>query len=97
VRNTNKKLKHRDEKIAELKEQVADKEKLQHALNQATARTTPKYYQYKLGVAKSKYDTISDKCDHLKSVAQDLNEEVVLFKNSLQGYENEYICLLKRL
>jgi len=50
-----------------------------------------------LGVAKSKYDTISDKCDHFKSVAQDLNEEIVLFKNSLQGYENEYICLLERL
>jgi len=95
VRNTNKKLKRRDEKITELKEQVADKEKLQHSLNQATARI--KHYQYKLGVAKSKYDTISDKCDHLKSVAQDLNEEVVLFKNSLQGYENEYICLLERL
>ena len=37
VWNTNKKLKHRDEKITELKEQVKDKEKLQCSLNQAMA------------------------------------------------------------
>jgi len=43
VQNINKKLKHRDEKITELQEQVEDKEKLQHSLNQATACI--KHYQ----------------------------------------------------
>ena len=95
VRNTNKKLKRRDEKITELKEQVKGKENLQHNLNQATSRI--KNYQYRLGIAKSKCDTISHKCDHLQSVAQDLNKEVVLFKTSLQDSENEHNCLLERL
>ena len=37
VRNTNKKLKRRDEKKTESKEQVKGKENLQHSLNQATS------------------------------------------------------------
>ena len=49
-----------------------------------------------MGIAKSKYDTIRHKCDHLQSVAQDLNE-VVLFKTFLQDSENEHNCLLERL
>ena len=40
VRNTNKKLKRRDEKISDLKEEVKDKKKLQHSLQQATTRVT---------------------------------------------------------
>ena len=95
VRNTNKKIKRRDEKITELKEQVKDREKLQCNLNQAIGRL--KSYQYKLDVAKNKFNTISEKCDRLKSIAQDLNEEVVVFKSSLQDSENEHISLLERL
>lgn len=95
VRNTNKKLKRRDEKITELKEQVKDREKLQCNLNQAIGRL--KSYQYRLGVAKNKYNTISEKCDHLKSIAQDLNQEMVVFKSSLQDSENEHNSLLERL
>ena len=51
-------LKRRDEKILELKEQVKENEKLQQGLNKATTRV--KSYQYKLGVSKSKCDTISE-------------------------------------
>ena len=54
-------------------------------------------YQYRLALAKSKYDTIKHKCDHLQSVAQDLNEEVVLVKTFIQDSENEQNCLLERL
>ena len=50
VRNTNKKLKRRDEKIIELKEQVKDKQKLEHSLQQAT--TLVRSYQYRLTNAK---------------------------------------------
>ena len=50
VRNTNKKLKRRDEKIIELKEQVKDKQKLEHSLQQAT--TLVRNYQYRLTNAK---------------------------------------------
>ena len=72
IRNTNKKLKRRDEKILELKDQVKENEKLQQGLNKATARV--KSYQYKLGVSKGKCDTISEKCDHLESVAWGLKK-----------------------
>ena len=50
VRNTNKKLKHRDKKINVLKEQVKDKEKLHHSLQQTT--THVRSYQNKLTIAK---------------------------------------------
>ena len=95
IRNTNKKLKRRDEKILELKEQVKENEKLQQGLNKATTRV--KSYQYKLGVSKSKCDTISEKCDHLESVAQGLNKDVISLKQSLQDSENDYERLFERL
>ena len=70
----------------ELKEQVKENEKLQQGLNKATTRV--KTYQYKLGVSKSKCDTISEKCDHLESVAQGLNKDIISLKQSLQDSEN---------
>ncbi|XP_065893139.1 uncharacterized protein [Dysidea avara] len=95
VRNTNKKLKRRDEKINELKEQVKDKEKLQHNLQQATTRV--RSYQNKLTVATNKYDSITQKCDHLQMVTKDLNEELELATRSLCDSENKYDCMLERL
>ena len=79
----------------ELKEQVKENEKLQQGLNKATTRV--KTYQYKLGVSKSKCDTISEKCDHLESVAQGLNKDVISLKQSLQDSENDYERLFERL
>ena len=79
----------------ELKEQVKENEKLQQGLNKATARV--KSYQYKLGVSKSKCDTISEKCDHLESVAQGLNKDMISLKQSLQDSENDYERLFERL
>ena len=73
VRNTNKKLKCRDEKIVELKEQVKDQEKLHLSLYQAKTRV--RSYQNRLTIAKNQYDTITQKCDHLQVVAKDLNKE----------------------
>jgi len=95
VRNTNKKLKHRDEKISDLKEEVKDKKKLQYSLQQATTRV--RSYQNKLTVAKSKYDAITEKCDHLQMVTKDLSEEIELAKRSLRESENNYDCMLERL
>ena len=95
IQNTNKKLKCRDEKILELKEQVKENEKLQEGLNKVTARA--KSYQYKLGVSKSKCDTISEKCDHLESVAHGLNKDIISLKQSLQNSENNYEKLFERL
>ena len=68
VWNTNKKFKRRDEKITESKEQVKGKENLQHSLNQATSHI--KNYQYRLGIAKSKYDTIRHKCDQMLKISR---------------------------
>ena len=95
IQNTNKKLKRRDEKILKLKEQVKENEKLQQGLNKATVRV--KSYQYKLGVSKSKCDTISEKCDHLESVVQGLNKDIISLKLSLQDSENDYERLFERL
>ena len=95
VRNTNKKLKRRDEKIVELKEQVEDQEKLHLSLDQA--KTHVRSYQNRLAIAKNQYDTITQKCDHLQVVAKDLNKEVEMFKGSLHDSENKYFCLLERL
>ena len=69
VRNTNKKLKRRDEKIVELKEQVEDQEKLHLSLDQA--KTHVRSYQNRLAIAKNQYDTITQKCDHLQVVAKE--------------------------
>ena len=88
IRNTNKKLKRRDEKILDLKELVKESEKSKEGLNKATARV--KSYQYKLSVSKSKCDTISERCDHLESVVQGLNKDVISLKQSLQHSENNY-------
>ena len=95
IRNTNKKLKRRDEKILELKDQVKENEKLQQGLNKATARV--KSYQYKLGVSKGKCETISEKCDQLESVAQGLKKDMISFKQSLKESENDYRRLFERL
>ena len=95
IRNSNKKLKRRDEKILELKDQVKENEKLQQGLNKATARV--KSYQYKLGVSKGKCDTISEKCDQLESVAQGLKKDMISFKQSLKESENDYRRLFERL
>ena len=94
VCNTNKKLKHRDEKIVELKEQIKDQEKLYLSLDQAKAHVGS--YQNR-SIAKNQYDTITQKCDHLQVVAKDLNKEVETFKGSLHDSENKYFCMLKRL
>ena len=95
IRNTNKKLKRRNEKILELKDQVKENEKLQQGLNKATARV--KSYQYKLGVSKGKCDTISEKCNQLESVAQVLKKDMISFKQSLKESENDYRRLFERL
>ena len=95
IRNTNKKLKRRDEKILDLKELVKESEKSKEGLNKATARV--KSYQYKLSVSKSKCDTISERCDHLESVVQGLNKDVISLKQSLQHSENNYDRLFERL
>jgi len=76
VCNTNKKLKRRDEKVIELKEQVKDKQKLEHSLQQATTRI--RSYQCRLTNAKNKYDSISQKCDSLQMFIKDLHEELEL-------------------
>ena len=63
--------------------------------NKATAHV--KSYQYKLSVSKSKCDTISERCDHLESVVQGLNKDVISLKQSLQHSENNYERLFERL
>ena len=79
----------------ELKEQVKENERLQQGLNKAI--THVKSYQYKLGVSKSKCDTISEKCNHLESVAQGLNKDIISLKQSLQNSENNYERWFERL
>ena len=69
--------------------------KSKEGLNKATARV--KSYQYKLSVSKSKCDTISERCDHLESVVQGLNKDVISLKQSLQHSENNYERLFERL
>ena len=79
----------------DLKEQVKESEKSKDGLNKATAHV--KGYQYKLSVSKSKCDTISERCDHLESVVQGLDKDVILLKQSLQHSENNYERLFERL
>ena len=74
---------------------MKENEKLQQGLNKATTRV--KSYQYKLGVSKSKCDTISEKCDHLESVAQGLKKDMISFKQSLKDSENDYVRLFESL
>ena len=93
VYNTNKKLKRRNEKIIELKEQ--DKQKLEYSLQQATTRF--RSYQCRLTNAKNKYDSISQKCDSLQMFIKDIHEELVLTRNSLCDSEDKYECMLERL
>ena len=50
-----------------------------------------------LSRSKSKCDTISEKCDHLESVALGLNKDVISLKQSLQDSENDYERLFERL
>jgi len=95
VCNTNRKLKQRDEKIVELKKQVRDKKELQSTLNKTDSRV--RKYQNRLDIAKNRYDAISQKCDHLQSIAQDLNKEVEVLRKSMDDSEGKYVCLLDRL
>ena len=60
---------------------------MQNELSQATKRI--KNYQYKLVVTKSTYDTVSDECDHLKLVAEDLKRKVESFNQSMLDSEDE--------
>ena len=48
-------------------------------------------------MSKSKCDTISEKCDHLESVAHGLNKDIISLKQSLQNSENNYEKLFERL
>ena len=68
---------------------------MQNELSQATKRI--KNYQYKLVVTKSTYDTVSDECDHLKLVAENLKRKVESFNQSVLDSEDDYVCLLERL
>ena len=93
VHNTYKKLKWRDEKIIELKEQVKDKQKLEHSLYTTGFRS----YQCRLINGKNKYDSISQKCDSLQMFIKDLHEELELTRSSLCDSEDKYECMLERL
>ena len=95
VRNTNKKLRRRDDQITSLKEQLKEKDRLEERL-QVVQATSKRYYS-NLQNAKNRCQGIAEECKCLKACSRDLNEKIVGLQGALNDIGNEYDCLVQRI